>query len=336
MLKPPIDSPAAAAVQYCSNGHHRRFIKMAKKRQCIVCVWNVRPKPPGCGMCCTRRPSPSARHCWPTGCLAGAGGQPPCWRGRGYGSYLVKELLRPKTAGFDPAAETRLLPAPLPAPENTAAWALARRFGFVRQGDALCRLHVPDLTAVRLAQQLLAGHGKARRAVRWTPPAAPAHDTLFFVPPGRAGRACDRAWTSSPWRCRPPTRCWPKTGMDRIGQAILADHRDLLRFAPAGSADCVMFNFGWLPGAAHTVHSQAEGVGGGGACRAGGAENPAGCFRQCCTAARSSAAAKSRRCWTTCQGLPLTRVHRAGLPVCQLGRDRSPALPGVQDGPPRQ
>ena len=49
-----------------------------------------------------------------------------------------------------------------------------------------------------------------------------------------------------------------QNGMDRIGQAILADHRDLLRFAPAGSADCVMFNFGWLPGAAHTVHSQAE------------------------------------------------------------------------------
>lgn len=27
---------------------------------------------------------------------------------------------------------------------------------------------------------------------------------------------------------------------------------------PAGSADCVMFNFGWLPGAAHDVHSTAD------------------------------------------------------------------------------
>ena len=28
--------------------------------------------------------------------------------------------------------------------------------------------------------------------------------------------------------------------------------------APPGSADCVMFNFGWLPGAAHDVHSTAD------------------------------------------------------------------------------
>ena len=47
-------------------------------------------------------------------------------------------------------------------------------------------------------------------------------------------------------------------GMAAIGRAECCDHRELLRFAPPGSADCVMFNFGWLPGAAHDVHSTAD------------------------------------------------------------------------------
>lgn len=47
-------------------------------------------------------------------------------------------------------------------------------------------------------------------------------------------------------------------GMAAIGRAECCDHRELLRFAPPGSVDCVMFNFGWLPGAAHDVHSTAD------------------------------------------------------------------------------
>ncbi len=177
-----------------------------------------------------------------------------CWRGRGYGSYLVKELLR-QNGGFDPAAETRFT-APLPAPENTAAWALARRFGFVRQGDALCRLHVPDLTAVRLAQQLLAGTVKPG-GLYVDATCGNGHDTLFLCRlAGPEGHVI--GLDIQPMAVQATNTLLAQNGMDRIGQAILADHRDLLRFAPAGSADCVMFNFGWLPGAAHTVHSQAE------------------------------------------------------------------------------
>ena len=47
-------------------------------------------------------------------------------------------------------------------------------------------------------------------------------------------------------------------GMAAIGRAECCDHRELLRFAPPGSADCVMFNFGWLPGADHAVFSTAQ------------------------------------------------------------------------------
>ena len=48
---------------------------------------------------------------------------------------------------------------------------------------------------------------------------------------------------------------------DRIPQGrcrlILDSHARLLDYVQPGTADGIMFNFGWLPGADHAVHSQA-------------------------------------------------------------------------------
>ena len=73
----------------------------------------------------------------------------PAWRGRGYGSYLVKELLR-RGGGLDPKQATRFT-APLPRDE--AGRALARRFDFVAEGGRLVRRRVPDLSAVELCHE---------------------------------------------------------------------------------------------------------------------------------------------------------------------------------------
>lgn len=47
-------------------------------------------------------------------------------------------------------------------------------------------------------------------------------------------------------------------GLDQIGQVLLADHSQLARYVPAESADCIVFNFGWLPGGNHDIFTRKE------------------------------------------------------------------------------
>ena len=47
-------------------------------------------------------------------------------------------------------------------------------------------------------------------------------------------------------------------GYGAVGRAVLHDHARLAELVQPGTADCVLFNFGWLPGADHTVFSHAE------------------------------------------------------------------------------
>ena len=62
----------------------------------------------------------------------------PEWQSRGYGSYLLREILR-QNGGFDRTAPSEFT-APLPDAGNTAAQALAAKFGFVPRGGLLVRL----------------------------------------------------------------------------------------------------------------------------------------------------------------------------------------------------
>ena len=48
-------------------------------------------------------------------------------------------------------------------------------------------------------------------------------------------------------------------GYEKVGRAVLYDHAKLGKLVQPGKVDCVLFNFGWLPGAEHTVHSTAQG-----------------------------------------------------------------------------
>ncbi len=178
----------------------------------------------------------------------------PEWQSRGYGSYLLREVLR-QNGGFDRTAPSEFT-APLPDAGNTAAQALAAKFGFVPRGGLLVRRRVPDLTAVELTHRFLRST-LAPGGLYLDATCGNGHDTLFLCSvAGENGRVI--GLDIQPQAAANTNALLAANGMAAIGRAECCDHRELLHFAPPGSADCVMFNFGWLPGAAHDVHSTAD------------------------------------------------------------------------------
>lgn len=178
----------------------------------------------------------------------------PEWQSRGYGSFLLREVLR-QNGGFDRTAPSEFT-APLPDTGNTAAQALAAKFGFVPRGGLLVRRRVPDLTAVELTHRFLRST-LAPGGLYLDATCGNGHDTLFLCSvAGENGRVI--GLDIQPQAAANTNALLAANGMAAIGRAECCDHRELLRFAPPGSADCVMFNFGWLPGAAHDVHSTAD------------------------------------------------------------------------------
>ena len=179
----------------------------------------------------------------------------PRWRRRGYGSYLLKELLR-RGSGFDRAVESTFT-APLPAADNAAAWALAARFGFTAQGGQLVRHRLPDLSAVTLCHEFLRTHCPAG-GLYLDATCGNGHDTLFLCRlAGDTGRVL--GLDIQPQAVANTNKRLQDAGFGAVGRAVLHDHADLGALVQPGTADCVLFNFGWLPGAEHAVHSTAEG-----------------------------------------------------------------------------
>lgn len=177
----------------------------------------------------------------------------PAWRRRGYGSYLLKELLR-ENGGLDPKRETRFT-APLPGDE--AARALAAKFDFQPTGDRLLRRRVPDLSAVGLCHEFLAAH-LAPGGFYIDATCGNGHDTEFLCRlAGPSGRVL--GLDIQPRAVEATNARLQAAGLGAIGRAVLHDHARLGELAAPGSADCVLFNFGWLPGADHDVHSTAAG-----------------------------------------------------------------------------
>ena len=81
------------------------------------------------------------------------------WRRKGYGSYLLKEILR-RFGGYDREAAT-VFTAPLPADEGEGLfW---QKFGFAPEDGRLVRRRTPDLTAARRSSAAL----PARKAGCW-------------------------------------------------------------------------------------------------------------------------------------------------------------------------
>lgn len=176
----------------------------------------------------------------------------PEWRRRGYGSYLLRALLH-RTGGFVRGAES-LHTAPLPA--DAGEQAFWRRFGFAPAGGCLVRRRVPDLSAVQLAQDLIRLYCPAPRfAVDAT--CGNGRDTEFLCRlAGPAGRVL--AMDVQPQACAATRARLEAAGLAQRCTIVCDSHAQLARYAAPGSADLVLFNFGWLPGAPHEVFSTAE------------------------------------------------------------------------------
>lgn len=176
----------------------------------------------------------------------------PAWRRRGYGSYLLKEILR-RHGGYA-REEASVFTAPLPAdPGEGAFWA---KFGFVPQDGRLVRRRQPDLTAVRLVHDWLAAnlHGP-RLCIDAT--CGNGGDTVFLCRlAGDAGHVL--AMDVQPQAVEATRARLRQAGIDAARYTLVcADHARLMSYAAPESADAVLFNFGWLPGAAHDVFSTA-------------------------------------------------------------------------------
>ena len=174
----------------------------------------------------------------------------PQWRRKGYGSYFLKEILR-SFAGYDREQAT-VFTAPLPA--DAAELAFWARFGFAAEGPQLVRRRTPDLTAVRFVQDFLAARlGRPRLCIDAT--CGNGGDTAFLcgltAPEGRVLGFDIQPEAIASTRAR-----LEKQGL--TAELICDSHANLLQYVRPGTADIVMFNFGWLPGADHSVFSTAD------------------------------------------------------------------------------
>lgn len=177
----------------------------------------------------------------------------PEWRRKGYGSYLLKEVLR-SLGGYDKEMAT-VFTAPLPADAGELAfWA---KFGFAAEGSGLCRRRTPDLTAVKLVQDFLAARlADPRLCIDAT--CGNGGDTAFLCRlAGEGGRVL--GFDIQP-EAIASTRARLEQARVPAGQYALHcdSHAHLLQYVQPGTVDAVMFNLGWLPGADHGVFSTAD------------------------------------------------------------------------------
>lgn len=254
----------------------------------------------------------------------------PAWRRRGYGTYLLRQVLR-RTGGFDRGAASLHT---VPWPDDEGELAFWRRLGFTAEAlpggagcpgpepaglplsngqgvpgpAALCpgggprctaafgqgkdapadmprgspaasafarqaagtaaggpsrllvRRRQPDLSAVKLAHEFLAARLPAPRlCIDAT--CGNGGDTEFLCRLCAAGGAAN--WQVLAMDLQPRAVENTAARLEKAGFApprlrvVCDSHANLLRYAAPNSADAVLFNFGWLPGADHSLFSTA-------------------------------------------------------------------------------
>ena len=174
----------------------------------------------------------------------------PAWRRKGYGSYLLKEVVR-SFGGYDREAAT-VFTAPLPV--DCAEMAFWAKFGFAAEGPQLVRRRTPDLTAVRFVQDFLAARLTAPRlCIDAT--CGNGGDTAFLCGLSAASGGRVLGFDIQPEAIASTRAHLAQKGF--TAELHCDSHANLLQYVTPGTADAVMFNFGWLPGADHAVFSTA-------------------------------------------------------------------------------
>ena len=155
----------------------------------------------------------------------------------------------------DPVGQIQLkreLDEGLPADEGEGLfW---QKFGFAPEDGRLVRRRTPDLTAVRFVQDYLAAHlPHPKLCIDAT--CGNGGDTAFLCRlVGPEGRVLG-------FDIQPEAITSTRTRLEKQGltaELICDSHANLLQYVWPGTADIVMFNFGWLPGADHSVFSTAD------------------------------------------------------------------------------
>ena len=174
----------------------------------------------------------------------------PEWRRKGYGSYLLKEVLR-SFGGYDKEKATVFT---VPLPEDAGQRAFWSKFGFTPEGAELIRRRTPDLTAVKFVQDFLAAR-LVRPKLCIDATCGNGGDTAFLCGlVGGEGRVLGFDVQEA---------AIASTRKNLAAKGLSAElhcdsHANLLQYVEPGTADAVMFNFGWLPGADHAVFSHAQ------------------------------------------------------------------------------
>lgn len=177
----------------------------------------------------------------------------PQWRGKGYGSYLLKEVLR-RFGGYDREKATVFTAA---LPTDAGELAFWKKFGFVQEADRLVRRRTPDLTAVRFVQELLAARLTSPRLLI-DATCGNGGDTAFLC---RLAAKSQPAGRVMGFDIQPEAILSTRENLERQGlsaELYCDSHENLPLYAAPGTADAVMFNFGWLPGADHQIFSTAK------------------------------------------------------------------------------
>ena len=174
----------------------------------------------------------------------------PEWRRKGYGSYLLKEILR-AYGGYDRETAT-VFTAPLPA--DAGELAFWEKFGFRAEAGRLVRRRTPDLTAVKFVQDFLAAR-LTRPEVCIDATCGNGGDTAFLCRlAGEKGRVL--GFDIQPEAIASTRKHLEEKGLS--AELHCDSHANLLQYVRPGTADAVMFNLGWLPGADHGVFSHAD------------------------------------------------------------------------------
>ena len=176
----------------------------------------------------------------------------PEWRRKGYGSYLLKEVLR-SFGGYDREAAT-VFTAPLP--ENAAELAFWGKFGFAAEGGQLVRRRTPDLTAVKFVQDFLAARlVHPQLCVDAT--CGNGGDTAFLcgltAPAGRV-LAFDIQQAALDATRKLLER---QDGVAPVS-LFLDSHANMGDYARPGTVSCIVFNLGYLPSGDHSIATHKE------------------------------------------------------------------------------
>ena len=138
--------------------------------------------------------------------------------------------------------------------ENAAELAFWGKFGFAAEGGQLVRRRTPDLTAVKFVQDFLAAR-LVHQPLCVDATCGNGGDTAFLCRlVGPEGRVLG-------FDIQPEAITSTRARLEKQGltaELICDSHANLLQYVRPGTADIVMFNFGWLPGADHSVFSTAD------------------------------------------------------------------------------